>query len=133
MLEFTFNGVSCNDFGLMVKTSNHLSSFPKNLELIQIPGRTGSLIIDDDSYGNKVVEIECILKSDKPLIESSKLISKWLQGVRGYKTLQYNDGSVFNAICVNQIEISKVIENFGEVVIQFEVEGENPNDTTYIR
>lgn len=132
-MEFSFNGISSKDMNLLVKKSNHLSSFPKNLELVEIPGRTGKLIIDDESFGNKAIDIECILKSKNNLIEDAKNIAKWLQVPKGYKQLIFDDGAVFNAVCINQIDIQKIVELFGEVVISFEAEGENPNDTSYLR
>jgi len=137
MLEFTFNGQSCKNFGLYVQTSNHLNSFEKNIESIKVPGRTGNLLIDDGSYKNKIIEIECLLKADFltneniSLYQASVNISNWLKNHKGYKPLIFNDGANFNAVCINQIEFEKLINNFASVLITFDAEGKNINELNF--
>ena len=52
-MHFTFNGVNSQQYGLKVKQSNHLTRPAKKIESIEIPGRTGNLIIDDGSKKNQ--------------------------------------------------------------------------------
>lgn len=122
-MYFTFNGISSDNYKLKIKDSNHLSLASKNYESIKVPGRTGNLIIDDGSFNNKTIQITCFLdrRIDDDLRLKSKEIGVWLQGQQGYKILTFNDGSIFKAICANQIDINQTIKNFAEIVIRFEV------------
>ena len=55
---FTINNKTNKDFNFKVKSSNHLTKSSKKLEFISIPGRTGDLIIDDNSRENFNLIIE---------------------------------------------------------------------------
>lgn len=119
---FTFNNVSCETHGLKVKTSNHLSSPAKKIESIEIPGRTGNLIVDDGSKKNLTINVVCYLdcRTDDNIAVVSKRIASWLQDTIGYQRLVFSDGLKFDAVCVNQIDIEEVINNFAEVSISFD-------------
>ena len=70
---FTFNEISCKEYGLKCKDISHISFAAKSYESIKIPGRTGNLIIDDGSYNNKKVTIIAYLDMrdipiERPLI-----------------------------------------------------------------
>ena len=121
-MYFTFNGVNSQQYGLKVKQSNHLSRPAKRIESIEIPGRTGNLIIDDGSKMNLTIELLCTLdcRSGNNIPTISKQIGAWLQDPIGYQTLTMYDRTTFKAICTNQVDISEVIENFAEVSIRFD-------------
>ena len=51
-MEFILNGKSSRNFNLKIKESNHLLRPRKKIELIDIPGRTGALIIDEGAREN---------------------------------------------------------------------------------
>lgn len=119
-MTFTFNGIANTIYNLKLIKSNHLSLAAKNIELIKIPGRTGDLIIDDGSYSNKNIELVCHLdKRGGELNTTIKNIRAWLQGTTGYKTLTFSDGRTFNAVCINQIDISYLLKDYVEIAIIF--------------
>lgn len=119
---FTFNNVSCETHGLKVKSTNHLSLPAKKIESIEIPGRTGNLIIDDGSKQNLSIEVVCYIdcREDENIALKTRQIGTWLQEPIGYQKLVFSDGITFNAICTNQIDISELINYFGEVAIRFD-------------
>lgn len=119
---FTFNNVSCETHGLKVKSTNHLSLPAKKIESIEIPGRTGNLIIDDGSKQNLSIEVVCYIdcREDENIALKTRQIGTWLQEPIGYQKLVFSDGIAFNAICTNQIDISELINYFGEVAIRFD-------------
>lgn len=121
-MYFTFNGTSSERYGLKVKNSNHLSRPAKKIESIAIPGRTGNLIIDDGSKENLSIELVCLLdcRANSNISVVAKQIGAWLQDPIGYRTLTMYDGMSFKAVCTNQIDISEIIDNFGEVSIRFD-------------
>ena len=55
---FTINSKTNKDFNFKVKSSNHLLRPRKRLEFISIPGRTGDLILEDNSRENFNLIIE---------------------------------------------------------------------------
>lgn len=120
-MEFFFDGKSNKEFNLKITKSNHLSKSSKHLEFIKIPGRNGEIVKDDGSKNNLTIEIICKLdtRKTKNLNYMCTMIENWLQGHEGYRHLLFSDGIEFDAICVNQIDISKVIKEFHEVKINF--------------
>ena len=121
-MYFTFNNISSETYGLKVKATNHLSLPAKKIESIEIPGRTGNLIIDDGSKQNLSIEVVCYIdcREDKNIALKTHQIGTWLQEPIGYQKLVFSDGITFNAICTNQIDISELVNYFGEVAIRFD-------------
>lgn len=118
--EFTFNGISSRKFNLKVKKSNHLSKAKKRIELIEIPGRTGDLIVSDGSRENLNLEIVVYLDArDLNTKEYSDRIDEWLNGHEGYKKLIFDDGTILDAIFIGQIDFENIVKNFEEIVLLF--------------
>lgn len=121
-MHFTYNGISSEIYNLKIKSSNHLSRAAKKIESIEIPGRTGNLIIDDGSLQNKQIELVCTLdcRQYENIHVVAKQIGDWLQGPIGYQTLTMSDGMSFKAVCTNQIDINQLLKHFAEVSIRFD-------------
>ena len=120
MKEFTFNGVSSRNFNLKVKKSNHLSKAKKRIELIEIPGRTGDLIVSDGSRENLNLEIVVYLDArDLNTKEYSDRIDEWLNGHEGYKPIVFDDGTELDAVFIGQIDFENIVKNFEEIVLLF--------------
>ncbi len=118
--EFTFNGISSRKFNLKVKKSNHLSKAKKRIELIEIPGRTGDLIVSDGSRENLNLEIVVYLDArDLNTKEYSDRIDEWLNGHEGYKPIVFDDGTKLDAVFIGQIDFENIVKNFEEVVLLF--------------
>lgn len=123
MLDFTFNGKSAkNDFGLLIESSTHESLAPKRYESIPIEGRTGNVLIDHGDFDNYTIEVTAIVDTSPSNAQQfGNRVKQWLQGPIGYKSLVFNDGYEFEAICNNQIDISKIINSFRRIRISFEI------------
>lgn len=122
-MEFVFNGISCRDFNLkMKKESTYVFLFTKNYESIEVPGRTGNLLIDDGTYKNEVATLVCNLDLrgivDKTLILSS--MKKWLQEPQDYKRLEFSDGIKYEAKFMGNGNFVEQFNDFYEVSLQFE-------------
>ena len=120
MKEFTFNGVSSRSFNLKVKKSNHLSKAKKRIELIEIPGRTGDLIVSDGSREN--LNLEIVVYLDARSLNTKTLADKldeWLNGHEGYKPIIFDDGTKLDAVFIGQIDFENIVKNFEEVVLLF--------------
>ncbi|MBP3928684.1 MAG: hypothetical protein J6D47_03810, partial [Peptostreptococcaceae bacterium] len=67
---FTINSKTNKDFNFKVKSSNHLLRPRKRLEFISIPGRTGDLILDDNSRENFNLVIEGYIDGRKSSLKT---------------------------------------------------------------
>lgn len=120
-MQIIYNDILLNDLGLKLKTTNHTNLPSKSYESIKIPGRTGNLIIDDESYNNKTIELVFLWDLRGLDIRSNiNQLRDILQAHRGYKDLIFGDGYIFNAICSNEIVFNEIVENYYEVNIVFE-------------
>ena len=104
---FSLNGIWCDYHDLKVINIQNRYSIPKKqYESIEVPGRTGNLLIDTGARLNKDISIECCLNCG-PLNEEQtnlkmKEITEWLIGPKGYQDLIFSDGGHFKAI-VNDV------------------------------
>ena len=117
---FTINNKTNKDFNFKVKTSNHLTKSSKKLEFISIPGRTGDLIIDDNSRENFNLVIEGYIDGrDSNLKNLCDSLDSWLNGTTGYQTIVFDDGTVLKAILISEISPVEVVKDFGELTLEF--------------
>lgn len=86
--------------------SNH--SFTK----YTIPGRSGSLIIDNKTYDDIPLSLECHFNTNNVNIND---IKAWLDG---YGTLQLDSEKVYTGYVSNSISFEKVL-NFNKFIVQF--------------
>ena len=105
MISFEFNGLNSEDFGILVEESNHNTKPPKKMEFIEVPGRTGLLIIDEGCHGNITIEILCHKEFEKyeEKIDFLNALDKWLNEPIGYKELKFNNGRKFKAVLNSEI------------------------------
>ena len=117
-----FNGINSKDLGIRIERHNNFSSPQRVVERIKVPGRTGEILIDDNSYENIIFEYEFILDcKDSDLASKSQEISNWLHNDYTYKTLTFSNSSkVYNAVVINKIDISRMFKQFGKALVTFE-------------
>ena len=123
-MYFIYDGISSKEFGIKIKKGgiNNFSSPQRSYETIQVKGRNGDLIIDNGNYENFTLEIECYLDARNSNLNTiSKEFKKWLLSDLKYKKLILGTDRdyYYEAICVNKIDISEVVKNFGECLIVF--------------
>jgi phage-related protein len=117
---FTINNKTNKDFNFKVKSSNHLLRPRKRLEFISIPGRTGDLILDDNSRENFNLIIEGYIDARKTNLKTlCDSLDNWLNGTTGYQTITFDDGTVLKAVLISEIDINEVVKNFGELTLEF--------------
>lgn len=119
---FVFDGTSSTDFKMIVTKVGNLNSTNRNIEFITVPGRDGEYI-EENELPNKEIPVEFYIDCDstEEINILSKKIKKWLQGTKGYKELFFSDDieTVYEAVCINKIEIDEIIEAFGEGKLYF--------------
>ena len=117
---FTINNKTNKDFNFKVKSSNHLLRPRKRLEFISIPGRTGDLILDDNSRENFNLVIEGYIDGrNSSLRELCDNLDNWLNSTTGYQAITFDDGIVLKAVLISEIDVNEVVKNFGELTLEF--------------
>ena len=119
-MEFVINNVSSRYFNFKIKQSNHLTKAKKKIELIDIPGRTGALIIDEGARENFTLVISGFMDCrDYNMKEYCEALDNWLNGTVGYQTITFDDGTILKAVFIGEINPNEIIKNFGELSLEF--------------
>lgn len=126
LMYFNYNGVSSTSFFMIIEeVEGLLDTFERDIELVEIQGRDGELIIDNQRKKSKDITITGhidVEKSTKTLDVLANEIENWLQGVVSYKPLIFKDHKYkYEALCFNQINLSEIIEDLCEFKIIFRV------------
>ena len=120
--SFTYGAISSTSFNFIIVSNDNLNGFENDFELVEIPGRTGNLIIDNQRKKNKEINIEAYADIEEFGEASlvSKAIKKWLQGEVKYKPLIFSNDSVkYEAIVLGNVEIVEEIENLLNIKFKF--------------
>ena len=120
--SFTYGAISSTSFNFIIVSNDNLNGFENDFELVEIPGRIGDLIIDNQRKKNKEINIEAYADIEEFGEASlvSKAIKKWLQGEVKYKPLIFSNDSVkYEAIVLGNVEIVEEIENLLNIKFKF--------------
>ena len=120
--SFTYGAISSTSFNFIIVSNDNLNGFENDFELVEIPGRTGNLIIDNQRKKNKEINIEAYADIEEFGEASlvSKAIRNWLQGEVKYKPLIFsNDYTKYEAIVLGNVEIVEEIENLLNIKFKF--------------
>lgn len=119
---FVYGGTSSASFNFIITENDNLNSFENDFELIEIPGRSGDLLINNNRKKNKEINIEAYVDiEDLGDAETvAKNIKQWLQGEVTYKTLTFsNDLIEYEAIVKGAIEIVEEMEGLLNISFKF--------------
>ena len=119
--HFTFNGHSTGELGLLVSGINIYGSPSRIVEKINIPYRSGDLIIDTGAYSNYMLTYTVdIIDNTKATAEA---ISQWLLNTAGYCRLTdtYNTDIYRMAAYYNQLDYTlSALYRYGRATITFD-------------
>ena len=107
---FEFNGTNLKSLGVIALNSNYLDRFKRNIEKISVPGRTGNLIINNNSYDNLELEIECFLEDRTDIDAKLTTIENYLLSAKDYSTLKFKN-KIFSAFFIEIKEIKNIVKN----------------------
>lgn len=119
--QFTFNGTSSSDFGLVVSNVAVYGSPARVVEKIQIPYRNGDLLIDSGAYNNYIVTYDVAIITN--VQQNMRDIADWLLNTSGYCELSddYNPDTFWMASYYNQLEYTMTALNrYGSATIAFD-------------
>lgn len=114
-------GKKSSDFDIVVTKVNNLSSPTKKLEVYNVQGRNGSLVIDTGSYEDFNLICECSIVSEKNIMDICRDIKQWLKSDVKYKpiTISNDSNKCYEGYCANAIDIEPLVERFNEFILIF--------------
>ena len=86
MRKFWFAGHCCEEFGIVCSGSGTFAAPERDATVVDIPGRNGTLTIDNGRYKNITVSYPAFVPRDFPARAAS--IRAWLLGPIGYQRLE---------------------------------------------
>lgn len=88
MNELIFNGKRLSEFGAFYDSHQAFNTPERDLEYVEILGRDGDLIIDNDRFKNIEINFPCYIPTD--FLPKYRSLMAYLNSQRGYKRLEYS-------------------------------------------
>lgn len=121
MHSFTLGGENCRDYGIMVSGEKTFNAPEPDVTVIEIPGRNGSLTIDNGRFKNVTVTYPAVIYGN--FANNARRARAWLCSVPGYRRLEddYDPDTYRMARIKSGLEFSMWANNrAGECKIQFD-------------
>ncbi|HGM9257588.1 TPA: distal tail protein Dit, partial [Streptococcus pyogenes] len=118
MRYIEFNGTKSNDLGLLLERERSIKSTNNDVDLIEVAGRDGVLIKDNERL--KAVEQDFPFSLVGDVTANQQKISEWLH-VKGWHdlALSWDKDYIYRASVVNLFEIDEILKQFGRLKINF--------------
>lgn len=122
---FEFNGINSTDMYLRILNDMSFPSPEMDIELVEVMGKDGDLIIDNKRLkgANVSFPVHLRLPDGIDVNEAATQISSWLKGEPGWHKLKFSGSPRYEyiAICYEQFNILEVLKRYGKVVINFKI------------
>lgn len=110
--NYKWKGTTFNSMGIIIEKTPIPEKPKHSYNQYTIPGRSGYLAIDNETYDPLLLSIECHLDTNKVNMNE---VREWLDG---YGTLQLDDEKEYTGYISNSIKFDK-ITHFRKFIIQF--------------
>lgn len=117
MNYFIFKGINSKDKDIIINKMPSIIKPERKIDLIEVPGRNGTLHIDEEAYKTIVIQIECTLLKRENLRD----IMAWLDG-EGELILSNEPDKFYKATIINQIDYSGIVNIFHTFPLQIELQ-----------
>ncbi|KEH91688.1 phage putative tail component, N- domain protein (plasmid) [Clostridium botulinum C/D str. BKT12695] len=119
MFSFNFRDKnSYTDFGIIIEKKPLIPMPQRNVENVKIPGRSGTLIIDDNTYDDITIQIECNFIAYE-IKNRATQIKHWLMGSQEKLVLSDDIDKFYIAQVVNKFDIAQSIRILGTFPVIF--------------
>lgn len=118
-----YNGKSSADFGMFVQKLPVLRRPERDGQTVYVPGRNGSIVIENGTYKNYVQPYEIALTdTEQGVVIASRAVSEWLLNTQGYIRLEDSfEPDVYRmARFAGPFDIEQIMEQDGKAVIEFD-------------
>lgn len=122
--SFTYNGVNFASFGLYIKKHNTYDSGARNVTEINVPGRNGTIIIDNGNYENVKISYDCRLlpleNQYNSFTQQTAAVKEALYAdVGNYHSLTDTYGESHTATFTSALNFTEVVKGALDVTITF--------------
>ncbi len=114
---FRFKWIDSREYGILISSVPERVRPARRVKEIEIPGRSGILTQDEETYDAYVISIECGTRGSDRLDE----IVAWLNGA-GELILSTEPDKVYQASIYNKISIADQIYLYNSFLLQFKVQ-----------
>ncbi|VGQ20837.1 distal tail protein Dit [Streptococcus pyogenes] len=118
MRYIEFNGTKSDSLGLLLERERSIKSTNNDVDLIEVAGRDGVLIKDNERL--KAVEQDFPFSLVGDVTANQQKISEWLH-VKGWHglVLSWDKDYIYRASVVNLFEIDEILKQFGRLKVNF--------------
>ena len=119
MFSFNFLGKdSYLDYGILVEKRPPIPKPQRNIDYIEVPGRSGSLKVDDATYQDIIIPILCSFKNADVASKADE-VKAWLDSGEGALILSNQTDKYYLAHVSDQFDISQELKVFGQFLVNF--------------
>lgn len=132
--SFYIDGESSADYGLLITGEAVWNAAAYDYEFVQIPGRSGDLILDNGRFQNITITYPCAVRD----LSQMKRIRSWLSSKRGYHRItdDYNPGEYRLGCLIDGISVDPFKASAGTFTVSFNCKPQRyeavTNDVNYI-
>lgn len=108
---FSFKGIHSSTYGVRETPESRILSPQKRRTLLDIPGRSSAVVVEDGGYSARVEGIKCsyAAQQDVSLQRQVRLIAAWLDGI-GELVFDYEPAMRYNAFVSSSPPTVKMLE-----------------------
>jgi len=117
MAYFIYNGKDSRDMGVILESLPPITRPKRRMEVITIPGRNGTLCIDEGVYESNSISLKCTLKRGV----NPHRITSWLEPF-GNITFSDELDRYYKARIVNSIPLSRIFRISRQFILQLELQ-----------
>lgn len=119
MFSFNFlNKDSYLDYGIVLEKRPIISKPQRNIAYIDVPGRSGSLKVDDETYQDIIIPVECSFKNAE-LADQADVVKAWLDSGEGQLIFSNQLDRYYLAHVSDQFDIAQEFKVFGKFLVNF--------------
>ena len=128
MAYFIYNNIDSRIMGVILKALPPITRPNRRTEQIIIPGRNGTLTVDEGTYDSIPISLECYLKKGY----DPRKITSWLEPSG---TISFSDelDKFYNARIVNSIPLTRVFKITRNFILQLELQPFAYSKETFVR
>lgn len=117
MAYFIYNGKDSRDMGVILESLPPITRPKRRMETLTIPGRNGTLCIDEGTYESNPISLKCTLKRGI----DPRRITTWLEPF-GNITFSDEIDKYYKARIVNSIPLERVFRISRQFILQLELQ-----------
>ena len=119
MYSFNFlNKDSFTDYGILVEKRPPIPKPQRAIDYIEVPGRNGSLKVDDETYKDIIIPNQCSFGDDNVAYKAD-LVKAWLDSGEGPLILCNQPDKYYVAHVSDPVDISQEFKIFGKFLVNF--------------